>query len=112
MFEWFMPCIQGYDMPRESYFRSEPYVNALTNFHKTQVFFTGSLVVAAFIKSKSGSISLIDQFLLLVVSLQGVALVSFTMLPIYMVSKRSWFVYVLSVVVYILCLVFVGKALR
>jgi len=85
---------------------SEPFRDACLDFQKTQAWFMMSLVAAAFIWTKIGTISYTDYVLLLVLSLSGSVLLAFTMIFVIYYEKASWYILFLSTIAYTMCSIF------
>lgn len=87
------------------------FVDACVSFHRTQCWFISTLVIAAFIALDTGAVSIVDLYLLLTISLNGVALLSFTMLCVMYFGQKSKYTFSLTMIAYTLCTLFFFVAL-
>jgi len=90
---------------------SGSFVDACVSFHRTQCWFISTLVIAAFIALDTGAVSIVDLYLLLTISLNGVALLSFTMLCVMYFGQKSKYTFSLTMIAYTLCTLFFFVAL-
>ena len=90
---------------KNCFLQSKAFINLIINFHKAQIFFVMSVMVAAYIRmhTPTDDVSYIDRFFLLLVAINGITLLSFTMMTVYMIAGRSRYMLFTTIVGFILC---------
>ncbi|KAJ6255905.1 hypothetical protein Dda_9364 [Drechslerella dactyloides] len=85
------------------------FPESLGEFQKLQSWFIGSLVIAAFIRQTQEitNISVTDFLFLGGISLNGVVLICYMNVALLLLGRKSWYVYGLSCVTFVMCSAFI-----
>ncbi|KAK6359210.1 hypothetical protein TWF696_000374 [Orbilia brochopaga] len=85
------------------------FPESLQEFQKLQSWFIGSLVIAAFIRQyqEITNISVTDFLFLGGISLNGVVLICYMNVALLLLGRKSWYVYGLSCITFIMCSAFI-----